>query len=497
MPAERLDHSNDPAIGGIPGPGHRLHAWTKIGYGAGAMVDGVTSNALNTFLLFYVTSVCGLPGALAGLALSAGLIVDAVLDPLIGSLSDGWHSRLGRRLPFMLLGLPLVLIAFALIFALPQGRSATGLFAMLMGLAIVLRVSVSVFNLPFLALGAELSDDYADRSRIAAWRWGFGMLGGLIAILVGFGGFFSGPKGLGDRLAYPPFALACCAIIAPGAAVAIWTTWSRRSRVHRDAGVREHWLASLLAGLGEIFRNRSFRILFIASVLFFMAQGVALSLGLHANTYFWRLSSSQVQLVTMALFVGLLGGAPVIGALAPLWPKKHLLIVSLFVAVAGQSLPATARLTGILPLAGDQLTWLLAANAMLGGVMLTAAAIAISSMLADAADEHEYLFGTRREGLYFAGWAFAGKAATAGGALIAGLVLQLGGFPSGAAARAGGHIVLSPATVTVLGLGYGPGAAVFSVAGLLVLLRYRLDRKAHRAILDELVQRRIAAATPG
>ena len=64
----------------------------KLAYASGQLVDGVVSTALSLFLLFYLTAVCGLSGGLAGAAVSFGLLVDAVLDPLIGSVSDGWLS---------------------------------------------------------------------------------------------------------------------------------------------------------------------------------------------------------------------------------------------------------------------------------------------------------------------------------------------------------------------------------------------------------------------
>ncbi|MGQ7935773.1 MFS transporter [Paraburkholderia sp. D1E] len=463
---------------------------SKIAYSAGSFVDAVTNNVLTVFGLFYVTAVCGVSGGSAGVALSAGLVVDAVLDPLIGSISDGWRSRLGRRLPFMLLGLPLSMIAFVMIFSLPKGASATTLFVTLLLLSIVLRVSVSLFNLPFLALGAELTDDYAERSRVAAWRWGLGMIAGLATVLIGFGIFFRGPDGLSQKAAYPPFAMTCAAVAIAGALAAIWGTFVLRDRAHPIAVDRPGWLRALLAGLAEIFRNRSFRILFGSSVLFFVAQGVALSLGLHANTYFWRLSGDSIKIVMLAYFCGLLTGAPLIGMFSHRFDKKRMLLVSLGVLIVTQALPASLRLAGMLPFQGMTLATMLAANAAIGGFGLTAAAIAVSSMLADAADEHEYIFGSRREGLYFAGWAFAGKVATGGGALIAGLVLQFSGFPSGAAAKAGAQVALRPETVTLLGLCYGPGAALFSIAGVLILLLYRLDRPTHARILEKLIQQR-------
>jgi len=464
----------------------------KIAYSAGAFVDAVTNNVLTVFGLFYVTAVCGVSGAAAGVALSAGLIVDAALDPLIGSISDGWHSRLGRRLPFMLLGLPLSMLAFVLMFSLPQSLSASTLFVLLLLLSVLLRVSVSLFNLPFLALGAELTDDYAERSRIAAWRWGLGMIGGLATVLIGFGIFFKGSGGLSQRAAYMPFAMTCAAVAIIGALAAMWGTFVLRDHAHPTAANRPGWLRALLDGLIEVFRNRSFRILFGSAVLFFIAQGVALSLGLHANTYFWRLSADQTKLVTLAFFLGLLAGAPLIGSFAQHFDKKRMLLLSLVVLIVTQALPASLRLVGLLPLTGQALTLALAVNAAVGGLSLTAAAIGVTSMLADAADEHEYLFGHRREGLYFAGWTFAGKAATGGGALIAGLILQFSHFPSGAAAKAGTQLVLRPETVSMLGLFYGPGAALFSVAGVLILLLYRLDRSAHARILEQLARQRTA-----
>jgi glycoside/pentoside/hexuronide:cation symporter, GPH family len=462
----------------------------KIAYSAGSFVDAVTNNVLTVFGLFYVTAVCGVPGVLGGIALSAGLVVDAVLDPLIGSLSDGWHSRLGRRLPFMLLGLPLSMTAFVLIFSLPKGMPATMLFVSLLLLSVLLRVSVSLFNLPFLALGAELTDDYADRSRIAAWRWGLGMIGGLATVLIGFGIFFKGPDGLSQKAAYAPFAVACAAVAIAGALAAMWGAFALRDRAYPVAITQPDWLRALANGVVEVFRNRSFRILFASSVLFFVAQGVALSLGLHANTYFWRLSADSIKQVTLALFLGLLIGAPLIGWLAPRFDKKRMLLFSLGVLILTQGLPASLRLAGLLPIEGGTLALVLAANAAIGGISLTAAAIAISSMLADAADEHEFLFGQRREGLYFAGWTFAAKAAAGGGALIAGLVLQFSGFPSGAAAKTGAQLALRPETVSMLGMAYGPGAALFSIAGALLLLLYRLDRPTHAQILEQLAKRR-------
>src|SRR5215217_5534180 len=77
---------------------------TKLAYGIGGLSDSVKTFGFTTFLLFYYTTVLGLPSALLGLAMGAGLVWDAVVDPLIGHLSDRTNVRFGRRHTFMLAG---------------------------------------------------------------------------------------------------------------------------------------------------------------------------------------------------------------------------------------------------------------------------------------------------------------------------------------------------------------------------------------------------------
>ena len=469
-----------------------LSLGAKVGYATGAAIDGVTSNALNLFLMFYATAVCGLPGTLAGLALSIGLVVDAVMDPLIGSLSDGWRSRWGRRLPFMMLGTPTSAILFVLIFSLPTGLGETALFLMLAAWSVLLRISISLFNLPYYALGAELTDDYNERSRIVAWRWGMGMLSGLATVLIGFGGFFGGPRGTLDRHAYSPFALSCAALMVIGGLVSVRASATLRHRAHAVDPDIGSGLRALAAGVAEVARNPTFRILFFSSLLLFVAQGVSLTLGLHANTYFWRLSPAAIQNVTVALLVGLLVGAPLFGGIAPRFEKKPMLILAFGGMIVTEAAPAGLRLLGALPLEGASLAAFLTVNAGLLGLSITAAAIALISMLADAADEHEHLFGRRREGLYFAGWAFAAKSAGGLGALIGGVILDCSGFPSGAA-TAGTKLVVSSHTASLVAFFAGPGSAVVSVSSLALLAFYHLDRARHADILAELAIRRAAA----
>jgi GPH family glycoside/pentoside/hexuronide:cation symporter len=126
-----------------------------------------------------------------------------------------------------------------------------------------------------------------------------------------------------------------------------------------------------------------------------------------------------------------------------------------------------------------------------GNVGVALALVGFQSMMADAADEHDLLFGARREGLYFAGISFAAKASTGLGVLIAGLSADAIGFPNDLAAR-GPHATVPWPVARDLALIYGPGAAVITTLGLLLLFGYKLDRAAHGRILETLAARKAA-----
>lgn len=105
-------------------------------------------------------------------------------------------------------------------------------------------------------------------------------------------------------------------------------------------------------------------------------------------------------------------------------------------------------------------------------------------MMADAADEHEHLFGRRREGLYFAGLGFAGKAATGLGVMVAGVALDMIGFP-----RTMGHgagVSLPEAMQFRLVAIWGPVPAIIAIISLVILASYGITRARHAVIAASL-----------
>jgi len=317
----------------------RLPLGIKLQYAAGGMVEGIVNNALPTFLLFYVTTVMGLPGAMAGAAIAVGTIVDAVLDPIIGSSTDNLRSRLGRRLPFMLSGLPLVAVTLFLTFGLPQGWPHGWLFAWLTALSIVLRTSLSLYGIPYQAVAAELTEDYGERSSIMAYRWGAGLISGLATVAVGFNIFFSGETGLADRSAYMPFgATIAVALIIAGlvGSRAVFQTLDRQYEPASDSG---YGSAKILSEVQEVFRNRSFRSLAAAGLLLLSALAVHGGLAIHAGKYFWQLAPSQLQILPLVTLIGLVLGTPFAAPLTKKVGKKPVALAGFGALFVGYFLP--------------------------------------------------------------------------------------------------------------------------------------------------------------
>lgn len=468
---------------------HSLSFRTKSLYATGNLVDTVMNAALTGFLLFYLTIVCGLSGTLAGAAMAVALVVDAFIDPFVGSLSDNLHSRYGRRHPFMVLGVLPVGLALGLLFSVPAGLSGLPLFLYATACLLTMRFGHSAFNIPYFALGAELTDDYHERSIVVAYRTFAGVFGSVAPVVLGLLVFLKGPAVL-QRGAYVPFAWSCVAIILAGGLISAFGTLDTLNRLHKTRAIEDHFLKRLLREIVEVFRNPSFRILFFALVIFFVAQGVAANLSLHAHKFFWNLPNGVIAAIGIVLPFGTLVGIPFISELAKHVEKNTLSLGGMAGFCLCQLTIPLLKVLDLLPPNGPFVYGLLLTNVAVAGVAITALVIGFQSMMADAADEHELLFGARREGLYFAGLNFSVKAAAGAGGFLAGRALDLIGFPVGIAAHGGANAHIPIWTLKALGLTYGPGAAILTSFSILILLGYKIDRKAHAKTLAELTRRR-------
>ena len=472
---------------------------SKLAFGVGQFAEGLKNTAFGLFVLFYYNQVLELSGSLAGLALAIALIFDAITDPLAGSLSDNWKSRLGRRHPFMYASaLPLAL-AFTGLFWPPSGVVALGewgLFAWLTLFAILTRGAMTLYHVPHLALGAEMTENYNERNRIVAYRQFFSTLGVAMVWLAGFGFFFSDARGGNMAVEnYAPFAIALGLMMV----ATIWySAWGTQKEVpHLSAPApkpKRNAIAQLLLDLVAGFQNRSFTWLFSGVFVVFVMAGVNSALDLYMLQYFWELQDGEKLGLGMASVIGLALGVFLVVPLLPIIGKRASVLIGTAVWAICQVIPVVMRLLDWLPANGStDLFVILFAFKFVQGLILQMAFVAFGSMMADVADEHEYHTGVRQEGIFFGAVAFSAKATSGIGTLLGGVGLDVIKWPRGAHIQTAADVPVE--TLVHLGLFYGPVVAGFSIVSLWCYTHYGLTRARHAQIVEELNARRQTAQT--
>ena len=192
-------------------------------------------------------------------------------------------------------------IAFYFTFVPPEGLSQWQLFAWLTGFTVLTRGAMTLYHVPHLALGAELSDDYEERTTIVGYRTAFSIVGSLL-VFASISLFFpesdDGARGQLENSNYPPFAIVCALVMW----VAIWIS---AIGTHKELGLTAVFQETRLA-----LQNSNFRPLFLAVLVSFVMNGVNVSLNLFMFTFFWELDASTLQVVLIAYPLGILLGTP-------------------------------------------------------------------------------------------------------------------------------------------------------------------------------------------
>jgi GPH family glycoside/pentoside/hexuronide:cation symporter len=455
---------------------------TKIEYGIGEIAGSVRLVIFGLFLFYFYTTVMGLPGTLVGVASTIGLVWNAVIDPAIGHLSDRISGPLGRRHGFMLIGSLVTGIAFFALFSPPRGLSTELLFAWLVGTGLVVRLAGSLFGIPYRALGAELTNDYDERSSVSGIRGACGLAGYIIVAALVFVVFFPNRPGSGDPklnyAAYPTMALAFGGLMIVVNLISTFSTIRYRSRSGDVAVAARPPLAfrqGVLAALG----NRAFRVLWIGSSLIWLGLVINTLLFVHFVTYYVQISDSRALTTLQLTFYG----CAIIAV--PLWlrvsrrlEKRWLFAVPILAAAL--LLIAARQLVGAgHPFGTGDLRPLVVGEG-LAGLFTSLFWIVPQSMMADVVDADELRTGVRREGMFFGLASFGDQVASGVSVLATGFLLDR------YAGLVPGQAIQSSQTVERIGVLYGVIPAAILVVAAILLLRYPLDRKQMALIQERL-----------
>ncbi|HJO23922.1 MAG: MFS transporter [Myxococcota bacterium] len=460
---------------------NQLRRSTKFAYGIGQVAEGIKTRGFDYFAFFYFTQVLGLSGSLAGLAVAAALVFDAFTDPIAGHLSDNWKSRLGRRHPFMYAAAAPLALAWFLLFFPPSELGQTGLFLWFLGFAVLVRASMTLYHVPHMALGAELSDDYAERTSVVQYRTLSGMVGGFGVILLGLQFFFPETpafrNGLLDPSGYPAFAFFTGLVMF----VTVWySAWGTRREIpHLPAPPENPQPFSLRATFEEFrlaWENHSFRALFVGTSAFAVSISIGTTLGTHLNVFFWGFSTGQISILFIALAIGFGVGVLLSGYLHRHFDKKPSLLVACLVSSVAGSAAVALRLMDLLPANGEALLLYIVSSLLFAmGVMAGVGYTSAGSMMADVAYDQFLRTGRNQQGILFAATALSGKLGSAGGHFLVGVGIDLIRFPLKADPAA-----VIPDLIVRLGV-LSLVSAPFALAGVYAISRYRISRESYEA----------------
>lgn len=447
---------------------------------------------MGAFVLFYYKQVLGLSGTLTGLAIAISIIWDGISDPMVGAWSDKLRTRWGRRHPLMILSVLPLAAGFIALFSPPASvlDSQATLFYWLLGAIIALRTALTVFMVPYLALGAEITNDYHERTRLASVRTNLGWALGVLAVSSALLFIFNDQGETDGRFIIENYQLygwfnALAVVIF--SVICIAGTWH-----HIPALLQNTPLAGSTGMLRDIiatFRNRNFRYLVYLDTALGGISGIVGMLLMVTYTYFWELDTVQISI----LFAGPIAVAVGIVTVFSHYfnqrlEKQQVLRLSCAIAAANLLWLTPLKLLDLLPQSDTLVFILVFFNYAIHVAMTILRTISSHAMLADIADEHELATGKRQEGVMFAAAFFAAKFISGFGYLVAGPFLDFIGLEAGVQPGE------APVTViTGLGLIMGPGLSVMMLLPLWMALRLNVSFAGQQQVRQALNER---ARTP-
>lgn len=438
-----------------------------LAYGAPGVGAGYMYLLVNLYVMKFSTDVLLIAPAVMGIIFSVSRVWDAISDPLVGYLSDRTRSRYGRRRTWILASVAPIAAVFVMVFAPPEALGNAGRIAWMATAIIGFYSVMTVFLVPHLSLGAELSDDYHERSRLFGMRHAAFTIGSILAL--GSMQALINAEEVGEAAVREvTFTLAILASAVMTAAL-LGSVPLLSERADFQGRVTE----KPFQAFADVWRNVHARLLIVVTFIENVGSAAIGVLTLYVMQYVVG-APRWAPLVILSYMVPSAASVPLWLPLSRRFGKVRLWMFSMVltgVSFGGMFvLPfldtVELRLVTIFVLA------------FFAGLAAGAGGTIGPSVQGDVIDYDEHLTGERKEGSYFAAWNFVYKSAMGVMLALTGFVLQASGFVPNEEQT----MTVQVAMVSLYGLFplicYAVGAALFS--------RFRLDEAAHAEIRAQL-----------
>jgi Na+/melibiose symporter-like transporter len=444
---------------------------TTIAYGMPGLGAGYMYLLMSLYVMKFSTDVLLIAPAVMGIIFSISRIWDAISDPIAGYLSDRTTFKFGRRRTWMLLSFVPISFGFLAVFSPPESMQGQSLDLWMMIAILSFYSAITLFNVPHMALGAELSEDYHERTRLFGVRH-IGFTLGSILSLVSMSLLISeenNPTGdvreLASNLAF--FAVAVMSLMI----------FFSVSRLKEDPKFQNRVNKNPFKAFRDVWVNPHAKILIIVLFIENLGGAVIGVLTLYVTQYIVE-APAWAPIIIFAYMLPSALSVPLWIPLSRRFGKIRLWVFSL--ALTGISFGGIFIIP-FLDSVTDRLI-VMFLGAILGGMASGCGGAIGPSVKGDVIDYDEYLTGERKEGSYFAALNFVYKSATGIMLLVTGFVLQFSGF-----------IPNQPQTMEVkialISL-YGLVPLVFySLGSYLLYKKFKFGEKEHAAIKQQIQER--------
>lgn len=431
----------------------------KIAYGLGDTASNIIFQTVMLFLTFFYTDIFGISPAIVGTLFLVVRVIDAVTDPLMGSLTDSTRTKYGSYRPYLLwLALPFGVISI-ITFTTPD-LSDTGKVIYAFVTYTLLMLVYTAINIPYSALGGVLSKDPTERVSIQSYRFVFGMLGGLIISsctmpLVNWLG--KGDNALGYQLTM---------VIMSCLGVALFLICFRFTKERVVA--QQNKQLNLKQQMNTLWQNGPFKVLCAASLMLLTSMVLRTTLAI----YYVKYVLGEGELVTAFVTIGMIGNILGCACAQPLSKRVDKKTAYIYLQYLSAIISCVAFW-----LPGEQLIWAFAIYFLWCFVTQMATPLLWAKM-ADTIDYGQWQNGHRLTGLVYASVVFFIKLGLALGGAIAGWLLAYYGYQA--------NTELSEATRDGILISFTLFPAIGSILVALIMKRYILDNQTVQQISAEL-----------
>lgn len=455
----------------------KLSFWRKVGFGLGDVYGGGAGIIISFYYLYFLTDIVRINAALAGVVILISKVYDAVTDPLEGVLTDRTRTRMGRRRPYLLAGIPLVFISFFLLFYPIDLASETSRFLFVIATYLFFSTVVSLVMVSYNALASELSLDYHERTSISSFRIFFSTFSSILCAVLPLEIVKLSPD---VHQGYIIMALIFGLLFA---LPFIITFFSVRERKSFQKQVQPFsWRATFL----EPFQVRTFVVVLLMYILAFVAMDGVSSIVIYFMKYYLG-RGNEANYVSGTLLVAQVASLPFYVWLSRRTSKKTGYLVGAMVWMA-------AMLFSFAIVPGGPV-WMAYTFAAVVGLGTGGIVVMIYAMFPDIPDVDELKSGQRREGTYSALTTFSRKLSSAVALFLISIMLALAGYRAPVEAVVDGAKTLveqQQSEPFLLGLRLIFVFLPIALVGLALIVawHYPLDPATHRRLNAVLAARR-------